>query len=262
MNDLIKTNENIVDIALAHFDEVDELLKEINATDLYFAVSPLSVQYKRLYVIGDLLYNSSIRITSTVPTEFEEQYEVRLRLGTNYQSIDDFSQATNTVFGNYRTFGSKHLNAVPLDVLIISKTVTETTTSISFEITASDDEGCEDCESSTTTYTNANLLTPMSYGNAHYILTINGIEYRGSSLGVSGTSLFDGFIAVYSNNETLVAKMHYFGSDNGDLLLENYSQECLSITMKVDITYPNSTNVIETRQLIDHLSLCAITPEV
>lgn len=128
MNEIIKTTENISDIALAYFDETDETLKEINENNLYFSLSPFSTQYKRLYLIGDLIYKDIIKITANI----NEEYEVKLNLLDSFNSVSDFTEATNTI---YCTLDNKHLNSIPLDILVISKTISYTTVDLEIDIT-------------------------------------------------------------------------------------------------------------------------------
>lgn len=143
MESLINTNEDISDIALAYYDDKLEVLKEISEQGTYFSVAPFSVTYKRLYVIGDLLYNNAVKITAELPPEFANLYEVKLRFGQVYNQVGDFDSATNTVTGSYETLGFKYLNAVPLDVLVISKNMVEMSTGITFIITIGDEPSVE-----------------------------------------------------------------------------------------------------------------------
>ena len=140
LESLLNTFENISDIALAYFDEKAEVLREISDQEDYFCVAPFSVQYKRLYIIGDLLYNNVFTISAKLDTEFQNQYEIKLKLGSIYNQVSDFDEASNSVSGYYKNLGHKYLNAVPLDVLVISNNLTEKSTSITFELSI-DDEG-------------------------------------------------------------------------------------------------------------------------
>ena len=75
-----------------------------------------------------------------------------MRLGEIYNNVDDFTNSTNTVTGNYKTVNFKYSNAVPLDVLIYSLNVTEEYTEILFKLESGEIEfNCDNC-------TNSNLF--------------------------------------------------------------------------------------------------------
>ena len=120
MSTLINTNESISDIALAYFDEEEEVLKEITEDNLEFYIFPYGSEYKRLYLIGDLIYTNIIKITATVT---DELYEVKLKLIDNFNSNSDFNDATNVI---HCTVTNNYLNAIPIDILV-------TSTGISYE---------------------------------------------------------------------------------------------------------------------------------
>lgn len=131
MNNLLNTTENISTLCLCYLDEVDEYLKEIDDST-YFAISPLSVSYKRLYLIGDYIYKGLVTVSASLPDNFESDYEVRLRLGQTYTNVSDFENHTSTVSGNYESLVFKYSNAIPLDVMIYSNNITETHTEVNF----------------------------------------------------------------------------------------------------------------------------------
>ena len=257
MNNLIKTNENISTLAIAYYDEVEEVLKEIDSS-LYFALSPLSLSYKRLYLIGDLLYQGNVTITATLPNQFQENYTIKLRLGEIYNNVDDFTNSTNTVTGNYKTVNFKYSNAVPLDVLIYSLNITEEHTEILFKLESGETEfNCNDCVSNFVTLTNGYQSVPMNYGDVKYILTINGVRYEGVDTSTVATSLAAGFSTVYSNNELLYNLISYYqsSSNNGEIHLENYIETCVTLSLKAEIQ--EEAEPLETRVLINRLTLCA-----
>lgn len=128
MNGIIRTNENISDIALTYFDEKEEVLKEITVDNLYFSLSPFSTSYKRLYLVGDLIYKDIIRVkASTI-----EGYSVKLRMLEKFNYISDFDESTDEV---YCTLDNTHLNSIPLDILIISESIVNETVSLELTIT-------------------------------------------------------------------------------------------------------------------------------
>ena len=128
MSEIIKTNENINSIALAYYDEEDEVLKEVNEDNLYFSLSPYSTKYKRLYLIGDLIYRDIIKVEALV----SEGYEVKLKLLDAFNNISDFSDSTNRV---YCTLNNTHLNSIPLDILVISTNTSYETVNLEIRIT-------------------------------------------------------------------------------------------------------------------------------
>lgn len=128
MSEIIRTTENISDIALAYFDEVDETLKEINENNLYFSLSPFSTQHKRLYLIGDLIYKDVVRVYAYIGNG---DFEVKLSLLDSFTSVADFSDATDNV---YCTLDNTHLNSIPLDILVISNNISYSTVTLEIEI--------------------------------------------------------------------------------------------------------------------------------
>ena len=128
MSEIINTNENINSIALAYYDEEDEVLKEVNEDNLYFSLSPYSTKYKRLYLIGDLIYRDIIKVEALV----SEGYEVKLKLSDAFNNISDFSDSTNRV---YCTLNNTHLNSIPLDILVISTNTSYETVNLEIRIT-------------------------------------------------------------------------------------------------------------------------------
>ncbi len=128
MNAIIKNNENITDIALAYYDEKEELLKEINSENLYFTVYPFSVTHKRLYLIGDLIYtNNNITVTGTS----SDDYTIKLLVIDKFNSLDDFSDSSNSVSCR---LSSNYLNTIPIDILIESQKNTINTVNLELAI--------------------------------------------------------------------------------------------------------------------------------
>ena len=134
MKKILKTNENISTLAITYLDEVDETLKEISNGGLYFATSPFEAIHKRLYVIGDMLYDSVITISAEVAQYFRDDYTVQLKLGAN--DFVSFEESTNTSTKTLNIVTSTFVNAMPLDVLVTSKNITEKSTKIIFTISA------------------------------------------------------------------------------------------------------------------------------
>ena len=131
MSTLLNTNENISTLALCYLDEKDEYLKEIDSST-YFAVSPLSVSYKRLYLVGDYIYKGVVTITATLPSSFETDYTVKIKLGEAYDNVEQFDGFNNVATSEYSSLLFKYGNAIPLDVMIYSNSVIETHTQVNF----------------------------------------------------------------------------------------------------------------------------------
>lgn len=129
---------NIPDIALAYIDETDGMLKEIDES-VYFAVSAMSFKYKRLFVIGERIYDSLLTIRAYIEDDVDEDYIVKLNLGQKYNGLESFQYSTNQVNGTY-DINYKYENALPLDVLVTSKHLTEKTFNLKFSITYGDDD--------------------------------------------------------------------------------------------------------------------------
>lgn len=128
MKTILNTSESISTIAISYLDEEDEVLKEISNGGLYFSLSPFSKQLKRLFVIGDLLYNNKITIKAII--ESDKDYEVKVKLNS---VGNDFTSNTDTIVMLNTT--SAFVNALPLDVLITSKSIIEKSVNLNFTIT-------------------------------------------------------------------------------------------------------------------------------
>lgn len=233
LESLINTNEDISDIALAYYDDKLEVLKEMSEQGSYFSVAPFSTTYKRLYVIGDLLYNNSVTIKAELPDEFKNQYEVKLRFGEIYNQISDFDSATNTVTGSYKTLGFKYLNAVPIDVLVISKSIAEMSTSISFTIIVEDEAPVVElgCAGNTSTVTVFQIEYGVGEVTGEPEVYLDGVYMGNIELNQLPASL-DGIISANLNNSPIVFrnltnKDHKLVIKNTNILLseseENYS---------------------------------------
>lgn len=127
MSEILNTNENISDIALAYFDEIEEVLKEIKDDSLYFSLSPFTSEYKRLYLIGDMIYTEHIRLTAHVP----EGFSVKVLLKDEYTSYRNFEEASDTV---YCSMSSRYLNAIPVDFLVRSESINYGTVNLDIKL--------------------------------------------------------------------------------------------------------------------------------
>lgn len=124
---IIKTEENIDSLALAYYDEVNKVLKEVNSDDFYFTLSPFSSEYKRLYIIGDLIYNDVINIYA----EDVEGFSVKITQLDTFNSYTDFDNALSYLTCVY---DNKYLNSIPIDILITSESINEKTIDLKLNI--------------------------------------------------------------------------------------------------------------------------------
>ena len=135
------------------------------------------------------------------------------------------------------------------------------TTSFKRPSSNNNEDDCNDCVSNFVTLTNGYQSVPMNYGDVKYILTINGVRYEGVDTSTVATSLVAGFSTVYSNNELLYNLISYYqsSSENGEIHLENYTETCVTLSLKAEINYTmeEEPGPIETRILINRLTLCA-----
>ena len=129
---LLKTSESISDIAIAYLDEIDGEIKEIDQR-FHIAVSAMSSSYIRLFLIGDRVYDSKIKIEAFIdPNDFE--YDVKIRLGGSYVGVESFQYCSNEAIGVFKDCTEVYKNALPLDVLVTSLALTEKTKSLIFKI--------------------------------------------------------------------------------------------------------------------------------
>lgn len=127
----LNTVENTDTLCLCYLDEIDETLKEVDEST-YFAVYPLGVTHKRLYLIGDLIYKGTIKVTANLPVISNGDYSISLRLGKEYVGVEDFEDEDNTDQGSYNELTIKYSNAIPVDILISSNKILESHTTINF----------------------------------------------------------------------------------------------------------------------------------
>ena len=117
MTFVINSLESIDNLALAYFDEQEEVLKEVTEDDLIFPVFSNKRIIKRLYVIGDLLYNNQITVEVTTDSS---QYRAKIAIGRDTLRYSDFDEYTNIQTTTYAQSPYKLLNALPVDIYIES----------------------------------------------------------------------------------------------------------------------------------------------
>lgn len=135
MNKIIDTNLNISDIALAYYDDIEEVLKEVTEETLYFSVTPFSSQYKRLYLIGDLIYKNIVKISANIYGT--SAYTVKLESLEKFTSLMDFEESSNVL---YIESSSNYLNTIPVDILITSHENIDTSFYLDIDLSIGDEE--------------------------------------------------------------------------------------------------------------------------
>ena len=118
MTYVINTIESISELALALYDERDETLREVTSDDLVFPVFANKRIIKRLYLIGEFLYKK--KITVSVTSSDTQQYITKLVIGREGLRYSDFSEYTNTYTTTYDQCSDRFLNALPVDILVVS----------------------------------------------------------------------------------------------------------------------------------------------
>lgn len=136
MTYVIKTSESIDNLALAVYDERDEILREITEDDLIFPVFFNRRIIKRLYLIGEMIYDKNLTVTINIPSESTNLYTAKIRVGLDKPRYSDFDEFSSTHTVSYSSSNYKFLNALPVDVMIESKDITYADVSVDITITA------------------------------------------------------------------------------------------------------------------------------
>lgn len=130
MTNYINTSEVIDNLALTEFDTESESLVEITNESLIIAVPAKRFTIKRFYLIGEMLYNNMISVQVSTGSV---NYIAKLLLGSKeFPRYSDFIESE--VSSTYDTSNFKFLNALPVDVLIESKHLSQTDCTIDITI--------------------------------------------------------------------------------------------------------------------------------
>lgn len=134
MTYVINTNESVNELALAIYDDRDEILREVQEDDLVFPVYTGRRLIKRLYLIGELLYDNPVEVKVMVndPT----QYNVKVVIGKDSPRFSDFTEYTDTHSTSYKSSSSKFMNALPVDIYVESLGISSIDVEVSIEISA------------------------------------------------------------------------------------------------------------------------------
>lgn len=130
MTNYINTSEVIDNLALTEFDTESESLVEITNESLIIAVPAKRFTIKRFYLIGEMLYNNMISVQVSTGSV---SYIAKLLLGSKeFPRYSDFIESE--VSSTYDTSNFKFLNALPVDILIESKHMSQTDCTIDITI--------------------------------------------------------------------------------------------------------------------------------
>ena len=130
MTNYINTSEVIDNLALTEFDTESESLVEITNESLIIAVPAKRFTIKRFYLIGEMLYNNTISVQVSTGSV---NYIAKLLLGSKeFPRYSDFIESEGS--STYDTSNFKFLNALPVDVLIESKHLSQTDCTIDVTI--------------------------------------------------------------------------------------------------------------------------------
>ena len=76
MNTNLDNTIIVNDLALTYYDSVNEVIKELD-DDFYCTLKPFSNSFYTLYLVGDLMYTSSVRITFNLSSNDTDKLDVK-----------------------------------------------------------------------------------------------------------------------------------------------------------------------------------------
>ena len=127
----MNTSEVVNNLALAELDAETESLKEVTEDSFVVAVSSQRFTIKRYYLIGEMLYNKNLTVAVTTGSE---DYTAKVLVGyKEYPRYSDFYDTMATGI-SYDTSNYKYLNALPVDILVESRVISQTDCTIEIEI--------------------------------------------------------------------------------------------------------------------------------
>ncbi len=177
-------------IGIMYFDPVTESLKELDST-VYVSCTSFAYSIKRFYLCGSLLeYNSVVQLN--VSTTDSDLYTVKIRYPNNsYSILPDYDTSTDQLIINSSVLGDIYVNAIPIDVLIQSNTVTEKSIDLVFSLVTEDLTQNAVCtiQNSTLFYDN-NSISGITTGRFALKIIVNSYP--------SNTATFD--VALFSGN--------------------------------------------------------------
>lgn len=126
-------------VGLMYFDPTDEVLRELDAESVYFSLKPYEINIRRFYLCGDLIYYPN-NIKINVRTSDLDLYEAKIKLGTVDTRISSFDNATDEVIIDTEVLNTYYTNAIPVDLLLISKTTTEKVIELEIELSVTEQQ--------------------------------------------------------------------------------------------------------------------------
>jgi len=251
------TIDSILDdnIGLMYFNPTTETLKEIDSSSTYITCRAFTYSIKRFYLCGTVLeYNNDITIR--VSTSDPDLYTAKVISGGILVNKSHFDTATDELVLDTTILGAQFTNAIPVDILIESKTLTEKVINLNIELLSSTDTGGGLSTCSIINTTGA-FYTPEPHNDVTHTLaaTING-TYIKASFSMGGFSNIDDFF-IELFNQLLISYLDMNGlpHDRRYFTIETNALDTISIlgvTPEAFFeTYPSSLEVILERDTLD-----------
>lgn len=136
MTYIVNTKESINELALAIYDEKNEILREITEDDLVISLTAYQRTIQRLYLIGELLYTNTLSVSVATDTS---DYTAKVIIGKEDPRLSDFVEYSDRYTTTFKTADFRFLNALPVDVYVESNSFAEQ--DVGIEITIEVDNG-------------------------------------------------------------------------------------------------------------------------
>lgn len=129
------TIDSILDdnIGLMYFNPTTETLKEIDSSSTYITCRAFTYSIKRFYLCGTSLEYTN-DITIRVSTSDPDLYTTKVISGGILVNKSHFDTATDELVFDTSLLGSQFTNAIPVDILIESQTLTEKVINLNIEL--------------------------------------------------------------------------------------------------------------------------------
>lgn len=251
------TIDSILDdnIGLMYFNPTTETLKEIDSSSTYITCRAFTYSIKRFYLCGTSLEYTN-DITIRVSTSDPDLYTTKVISGGILVNKSHFDTATDELVLDTTTLGAQFTNAIPVDILIESKTLTEKVINLNIELLSSTNTGGGLSTCSIINTTGA-FYTPEPHNDVTHTLaaTING-TYVKVSFSMGGFSNIDDFfvelfqqlLISYLDINGLQHDRKYFTISTN---LDTISILGVSPETSLFETNPSSLEVILERDILD-----------
>lgn len=129
------TIDSILDdnIGLMYFNPTTETLKEIDSSSTYITCRAFTYSIKRFYLCGTSLEYTN-DITIRVSTSDPDLYTTKVISGGILVNKSHFDTATDELVFDTSLLGTQFTNAIPIDILIDSQTLTEKVINLNIEL--------------------------------------------------------------------------------------------------------------------------------